>query len=190
VFWKRKASTPFQEQIEPHLRALYNFALELAGPSDAEDLVHTAVLRALERWDEIAARQHLRMWLFVVLRNAWIDSLRQRGRRGDVSVNDPAASDLGFAIPAAEQTAAEQEWARAIWGALRSLPETYRVPVYLRDVEGFTYREIGEILGCPIGTVMSRLARGRALLRAQLLAQVQERGWQPKRKTGTQGHEL
>jgi RNA polymerase sigma factor (sigma-70 family) len=78
--------------------------------------------------------------------------------------------------PDLEEVLIEQQWSEEVRAALTGLPETYRVPVFLKDVAGLAYREIAEVAGCPLGTVMSRLARGRALLRSALVRQARERG--------------
>ena len=82
----------------------------------------------------------------------------------------------GDACPDLEERLIEQRWSEEVREALVGLPETYRVPVFLKDVAGLAYREIAEVAGCPLGTVMSRLARGRALLRSALVRQARERG--------------
>lgn len=184
----RPRQTDFAAKLLPHLESLYNFARSLAGPSDAEDLVQTTVLRAVERQRQLEGRENIRTWLFVVLRNAWIDMNRHRGR--GTQVPPPARAEADAEAEDAlnlERVVVEREWAKAVQQALLALPEAYRAPLYLRDVEDFSYKEIAEILGCPIGTVMSRLARGRALLRAQLIGQLEERGWQIGRKQRSAG---
>lgn len=163
----------FESEILPHLQALYSFAVDIAGPGDAEDLVQVTVLRALECWHKLPERSRPRAWLFTVLRHAWIDLLRQRGRMPELENEGRLEAAITFA-PDAEQEAATQERARLVLGALRALPAPFCWAVYLRDVEGFGYREIADILSCPIGTVMSRIARGRALLRAHLAAVASE----------------
>ncbi len=168
-------------KLLPHLPSLYNFALSLAGPSDAEDLVQATVLKAVEWWDQLQGRPNVRTWLFVVLRNAWIDLSRQRARNLEAAPEIDMVGDQSSTLDP-EQVVVEREWAKEVRQALQALPEVYRTPLYLRDVEGFSYKEIAEILGCPVGTVMSRLARGRSLLRSQLLGQLEERGWQRSSK--------
>ncbi len=102
---------------------------------------------------------------------------RRQRRHADAGRAEPVPpllpNDCG---PDLEELLIEQQWSEEVRAALVALPETYRVPVFLKDVAGFAYREIAEVAGCPLGTVMSRLARGRALLRATLLRQARERG--------------
>lgn len=166
----------FEGELVPHLDALYRFACALKGGDDAEDLVQATCARALERHERYRPDSNVRAWLFTILRNELVSgrrrSERERGRALDL---EPAltGSDVTRSV---ELLLVDRGWSDEIRAALGGLAESYRTPVYLKDVEGFSYREIADVLGCPLGTVMSRLARGRALLRAALLRQATERG--------------
>jgi RNA polymerase sigma-70 factor, ECF subfamily len=171
----------FEAEALPHLPALYNFALALAGASDAEDLVQMTCVRALEYFDSYRPGSNIRAWLFTIARNEWVSGHRRAQRRTfmEVCSSEPDAPELADDTADLEAVLIDRRWSAEIKAALLALPDGYRVPVYLKDVEGFGYREIADIVGCPIGTVMSRLARGRATLRAALLQQARERGILP-----------
>jgi len=105
-----------------------------------------------------------------------VSGWRRRQRHAGVERAEPLLLRANDSCPDLEEVLIEQRWSEEVRAALLGLPETYRVPVFLKDVAGLAYREIAEVADCPIGTVMSRLARGRALLRTILLRQARERG--------------
>lgn len=173
--YNRRRRAQFEAEALPHLPALYNFACALAGATDAEDLVQMTCVRALEQIDSYQLGTNVRAWLFTILRNQWVSRLRQV-RRVEMSTIEEIAVEPWDESADLEELLAERRWSAEIRAALLALPPAYRLPVYLKDIEGFGYREIAEIVGCPLGTVMSRLARGRAALRAALVGQARERG--------------
>jgi len=189
---RAQSSARFEAEALPQLVALYNFALALAGTVDAEDLVQTTCVRALEKFDAYRPGTNIRAWLFTILRNEWVSRHRSTQRR--THIESPAQGEITAEIEdvAADLEAVlmDQRWSAEIKAALLALPESYRLPVYLKDVEGFGYREIADIVGCPLGTVMSRLARGRATLRAALMQQARERGLVPADAEAGYGHGL
>ena len=156
----------FQRELVDLLPRLRRFARSLSRDNaDADDLVQTALERALARRRTFAPGTRLDSWMFSILRNAWIDEARARSRRSRVmgaaenaeTVADVAAPDLDRRLAA---TAVEQ--------ALAALPEEQRTAVYLVLVEGLSYAEAAQVIGAPIGTLTSRLVRGRMALMAQL----------------------
>jgi RNA polymerase sigma-70 factor (ECF subfamily) len=152
----------FEIEALPHVRALYRAACRLTrSPQDAEDLVQETCLRAYRAFDQYTPGTNIRGWLFTILYSAHADSRRRASRR-------PATVTL-LAEPASrasETSFASQDLERA----LLSLPNGYCSVVLLRDIEGFSYQDIARRLRIPIGTVMSRLHRGRALLRSALVS--------------------
>jgi RNA polymerase sigma-70 factor (ECF subfamily) len=148
----------------PHVRALFGMAYRLTGNAhDAEDLVQETMLRAYRAFDRYRPGTNARAWLFTILHRLRTDALRRKGRRPEtVQLLD----DGPPVAPAHEAalTSGHEEITRA----LEALPETFRSAVVLRDIEEFSYAEIAEILDIPVGTVMSRIHRGRALLRQML----------------------
>jgi RNA polymerase sigma-70 factor, ECF subfamily len=157
-----------------HADALYHLARHLTRhPADAEDLVQETYARAVRAVGRVAPGPELRAWLFRILRNAFLD-LQRRGRRSPV---DPRGDlDAAAGVAQAEdgflRSDAELERLRGIVGAeieaaLRTISDDARTIVIL-DVEGFTEAEVAEVMGCPVGTVKSRLARARAALRERL----------------------
>lgn len=173
--------TSFVAEALPHLAALYNFAVALAGVTDAEDLVQVTCVRALEHLDSFRPGTNARAWLFTILRNEWISRHRREQRRIilESGATEDAMEEKYDEAADLETLLIHQRWSAEIQSALLALPEHHRLPVYLKDVEGFGYREIAAIVDCPLGTVMSRLARGRATLRAALVEQARERGLLP-----------
>ena len=152
----------FADQAMPLMTSLYAAALRMTrNPADAEDLVQETYLRALRSFGNYAPGTNVRAWLFTILHRARVDALRRGGRR--LATVELQEGD-GPASPAPQESFVLGGLERAI-GAL---PEALRSAVLLRDVEGFSYREIAEILEVPVGTVMSRLHRGRAALRVAL----------------------
>jgi RNA polymerase sigma-70 factor (ECF subfamily) len=154
----------FEAEVLPQLRALFAVAYRLTGNAhDAEDLVQETMLRAYRAFDRYRPGTNARAWLFTILHRLRTDLLRRRGRSPDTV----ELLDDGPAVePVHEQalTSGHEEITRALGG----LPEVFRSAVVLRDVEEFTYAEIAAILGVPVGTVMSRIHRGRMLLRRAL----------------------
>jgi RNA polymerase sigma-70 factor (ECF subfamily) len=154
----------FEAEVMPQLRALFGMAYRLTGNAhDAEDLVQETMLRAYRAFDRYRPGTNARAWLFTILHRLRTDALRRKGRRPEtVQLLD----DGPPVAPAHEAalTSGHEEITRA----LEALPETFRSAVVLRDIEEFSYAEIAEILGIPVGTVMSRIHRGRALLRQML----------------------
>jgi RNA polymerase sigma-70 factor (ECF subfamily) len=149
------------------------------------DVVQGACLRAFERFTAFRPGTDFRAWLFVILRNEYVSRWRHERRRAAVEQSDgPVLFALTDRCPDLEAALIERRWSEEVRTALLGLQEVYRIPVYLKDVMGLPYREIAEVVGCPIGTVMSRLARGRALLRGALARQARERGI-----LGTRGRE-
>ena len=147
----------------PHLRALYGTACRMTrSRSDAEDLVQETYLRALRSFDRFTPGTNARAWLFTILHRARVDALRRQGR-APVTVE---LEDDGHATPPVQEAA--MTTLGGLERALQDLPEAIRSAVLLRDLEGFSYREIAQILEVPVGTVMSRLHRGRAALRRAL----------------------
>jgi RNA polymerase sigma-70 factor (ECF subfamily) len=155
----------------PHLDSAYNLARWLMGdPQDASDAVHTAFLRAA-RYVHTYAGGNARAWWLSIVRNCCIALLSAR-RTGEISL-DALEPDNAAALAVTDRDEAEErlhlaQSAALVAGELGKLPAEYREVLVLRELEDLPYREIAEVLGVPIGTVMSRLARGRRLLRKAL----------------------
>lgn len=152
-----------RREIVDMLPRLRRFARNLTRhPQDADDVVQIAVARALERLDQWRSDQRLDGWLFKIVRNAWIDELRARGRRDRLFVAEEAGEHVGLA---SMEAVADLLSVRA---ALGRLPEEQRMAVALVLVEGLPYKDAAEVLDIPIGTLTSRLARAREALRTML----------------------
>lgn len=177
----------FAEQAMQYAPQLYSAALRMTrNQADAEDLVQDTYLRAYRSYHTFSEGTNLRAWLFRIMTNAFINSYRAKQRR-PVETDLAEVEDLYLyrRLPALERAAASQS-AEAqfldlftddeVKGALEGLPENFRLPVLLADVEGFSYREIAEMLDIPVGTVMSRLHRGRKSMQRALYAYAEARG--------------
>jgi len=151
-----------------HIDALYGYAMTLTRDSSAaEDLVQETYLKATSAEKQPPPGGNLKPWLFVIMRNAWLNQVRhnQSGPRFvELETNEPP-EDPGANPHVVYLKKLERE---QVLEAIEKLPEAYREIVVLRDIEGFTYQEIAMVLECPAGTVMSRLGRARAKLRASL----------------------
>ena len=151
------------EQIVTLLPRLRRFARNLTrNPHDADDIVQIAVERALMRLDQWRSDARLDSWMFKIVRNAWIDELRSRGRHGKVFLPEEAGENVGT------DSMARETDLLAVESAMARLPQEQREAVSLVLVEGLPYREAADVLDVPIGTLTSRLARGREALQAML----------------------
>lgn len=152
-----------REQIVDLLPRLRRFARTLArDPHDADDLVQVAVERALARSEQLRPDSRLSSWMFGILRNAWIDETRTRGRRNRIFAPEELGENVG---DAASESPAE---ALSVQDAMARLPDEQRMAVGLVLIEGLSYKEAAGIMGVPIGTLTSRLARGREALQSML----------------------
>ena len=159
----------FEALALPHLDAAYNLARWLArSPSDAEDIVQEAMLRAYRAFGGFRG-DNVRPWLLAIVRNCWRTKAAEVQRRGHSPIPDEADQPLvdGAADPEAEALRSSES--RRLSAVISALPEAFREVLILREVEDLSYQEIAEATGTPIGTVMSRLARARAMLRDQWL---------------------
>jgi RNA polymerase sigma-70 factor (ECF subfamily) len=147
-----------------HFNALYGFALSITGGArDAEDLVQETYLRAYRRFDQFEFGTSCKAWLFRIMRNIAIDQIRKKDPLLAVG-NETWLDDRGCPHISADHLPCTIDIKRAF----QKLPSKYRIMVFLKDIEGFTYKEIAEILNFPMGTVMSRLYRARKALKSIL----------------------
>jgi RNA polymerase sigma-70 factor (ECF subfamily) len=174
----------FEAEALPLLPGMYSAAYRLTrNAADAEDLVQETFLRAYRGFHQFQEGTNLKAWLYRILTNTFINSYRKKQREPQTLPADEVEdwylyskmSEEGLE-PSAEATVLESLPDEDVQEALSSLPDQFRVAVLLADVEGFSYKEIAEITGVPIGTVMSRLHRGRKALERRLWEVVRERG--------------
>jgi RNA polymerase sigma-70 factor (ECF subfamily) len=173
----------FEEETMPLASALLGAALTMTNNrADAEDLVQETYLRAFRSWRSFEQGTNLKAWMFRILTNLYITSYRKRRREPTmIGVEDAADFDLYQAVGRGSDNSAESAVLDGIVdedirAALANLPEEFRLAVILADIEGFSYKEIAEIMKVPIGTVMSRLHRGRKALQKALWNLAHERG--------------
>lgn len=177
----------FADAAMPLAGVLYSAALRLTrNPSDAEDLVQEAFLRGYRSFHTFAEGTNLRAWLLRILTNVFINTYRAKQRRvdetelGDIEdlylYRRLGNLEAALASRSAEDQLMELFTDDEVRGAIEALPEAFRLPVLLADVEGFAYKEIAEMLDVPIGTVMSRLHRGRKAIQKSLYGYAEGRG--------------
>ncbi len=167
--------TSFEKQLLNELDALYRTARYLVrDPHLAEDIVHDVIAKALEAKRSFRQRESIRPWLFTILRNTITDHYRRQGRRFDYDSLETLEANPTDAIDAfqVDEHVLSGVFDERIEQALATLSDEMRMAVLLADVEGFSYQEIAEALGWPVGTVMSRLHRGRKKLRQNLTSYV------------------
>ena len=170
---------PFEEEALTHADQLYRIALRLSGsPQTAEELVQETYLRALRAWESYRPGTNLAAWLATILRNVYLDEARKQSRRPAVEVLDDESEYFlydqlaGETPPQTHDVVLNRLSGEAILDAIANLPENFREAVVLVDVGDFSYQDAAQILDVPIGTVMSRLHRGRRLLKRALAEQI------------------
>lgn len=169
-------SAEFQAEVFPHVRTLYAVGLRLTRDADdAHDLVQDALLRAFRAWNRFEKGTNCRAWLVRILTNNYISRYRRcvRDRAYERSVE---ALEHGISEPEAEHRMFESALSDEVVAALADLPSDFLEVIRLCDLEGFSYQETARRMGCPIGTVMSRLFRARRLLESRLSPLARERG--------------
>jgi RNA polymerase sigma-70 factor (ECF subfamily) len=177
--------TQFVEQAMPLIDSLYGHAMNLTrNPADANDLVQETYLKAFAAFDSFEQGTNIKAWLHRILKNTFINQYRKQQNHPfegaleeleDWQLGD-AESRTATSSRSAEAEAIDHLPASAVKDALQSIPEEFRVAVFLADVEGYSYQEIADIMETPTGTVMSRLHRGRRLLREMLGEYAAEQG--------------
>ena len=174
----------FEQQTLPHMEILYNYALRMTGNTeDAKDLLQETFLKAYRFWDKFEQGTNLRAWLFRIMKNTYINLYRKEAKEPDkVDYNE---IEKYYDI-IRDQNSIDNDLQTKIFGqlldddvstALESLPEEFRTVVILCDIEGLSYEEIAEFSQIPVGTVRSRLHRGRKLLYAKLYDYAKGRGF-------------
>ena len=185
---KRKVRrSEFEETALVHLDALYGAACRLTrNARDAEDLVQETVLRAYRFWDTFEKDSNCKAWLLRILTNTFINEYQRRKRSRqvlDAATAEQEATD-GVLVHAAaesqkspESMLVDRSVSDDVQRALDALPDDFRIAVVLCDIEGLSYKEIADVMGTPVGTVMSRLFRGRRLLQGSLKDFAVQRGY-------------
>ncbi|HZK58745.1 MAG TPA: sigma-70 family RNA polymerase sigma factor [Cryobacterium sp.] len=198
---KAESRDLFEEQALPYIDQLYAAAMRMTrNPSDAQDLVQETFVKAFAAFKQFEQGTNLKAWLYRILTNTFINMYRKKQREPYQGTIDEledwqlggAESRTAMSSRSAEVEAIDHLPDSAVKNALQSIPEDFRLAVYFADVEGFSYQEIAEIMKTPIGTVMSRLHRGRRLLREMLTSYAIERGLdagQAAQRSATQGQE-
>jgi RNA polymerase sigma-70 factor (ECF subfamily) len=172
----RDDATVFERTFLPLLADCAAFALALTGNrSDADDLVQDAYLKAQRAFASFSVGTNAKAWIFTILRRLHIDRFR-RGRLRPVPVPEEEIADrIAAPAPPEADPILEVLPPGSVLAALEQVPEPFRLPVRLRDLDGLSYREIAEILAVPPGTVMSRIHRGRECLRGVLVSMLKAR---------------